>query len=120
MGKNVLIVDDSSFMRNILKDILTDGGYTIAGEASDGKQALELYRKLRPDIVTMDIVLPDKSGIDVVKEIRKTDSNAKIVMVTALGQQQLVSEAISAGASDFITKPFQREKILEVIKKLEV
>ena len=120
MGKNVLVVDDSSFMRSILKDILTDGGYMIAGEASDGKQALEQYRKLRPDIVTMDIILPDKSGIDVVREIREIDSNAGIVMITALGQEQLVSEAVSAGASGFITKPFQKEKILDAVKKLGV
>ena len=120
MGKNVLIVDDSAFMRKILRDILENIGYNIVGEASDGKEAVELYKKLNPDIVTMDIILPDKTGIDIVKKIKKIDNNARIVMITAMGHEQLVAEAISAGASDFIVKPFKKEDIIETIEKLEV
>lgn len=119
MAKTVLIVDDSAFMRKLLKDIIESDDYKIVGEAQDGKEALELYRQLKPDIVTMDIILPRCSGIDIVKKINKTDKNAKIVMVTALGQQQLVAEAIKAGAKEFITKPFDKDRVLGAIKRLE-
>ena len=118
MAKTVLIVDDSAFMRKLLKDIIETEDYKIIGEAQDGEEALQLYKKLKPDIVTMDIILPHCSGIDIVKEINKADKNAKIVMVTALGQQQLAAEAIKAGAKEFITKPFKEDSILEAIKRL--
>ena len=120
MSKNVLIVDDSAFMRRMLRDILENIGYNIVGEAPDGKEAVELYKKLNPDIVTMDIIHTGKTGIDIVKKIKKIDNNARIVMITAMGHEQLVAEAISAGASDFIVKPFKKEDIIETIKKLEV
>jgi len=120
MAKTVLIVDDSAFMRKVLKNILVEDGYKIVGEASTGKEAIKLYKKLKPDLVTMDIILRDESGIDVVKKINKVDKNAKIVMITALGQQQLAVEAIRAGAKEFIAKPFKKDRVLEAVKRLEV
>ena len=121
MPKTVLIVDDSEFMRKLLKDIIEQDGYKIVGETGDGSKALKLYEQLKPDIITMDIILPNKTGIEIVKEINKVDkdNNTKIVMVTALGQQQLVMEALQAGAKEYITKPFEKDKILEVLKRLE-
>jgi len=93
----------------------------VVGEAGDGSKALKLYIQLKPDIVTMDIILPNKTGIEIVKEINKVDkdNNTKIVMVTALGQRQLVMEALQAGAKEYITKPFEKDRILEVLKRLE-
>ena len=118
MGVKVLIVDDAAFMRNMIKDILEEEGYEIAGEAANGEEAISKYKELRPDVVTMDIVMPLKSGIEAVHEIVSFNKDAKIVMCSALGQESLVMEAIEAGAKDFITKPFKTEKVLETIKKL--
>ncbi len=118
MAKRVLITDDALFMRVTLKNILTKGGYEIAGEACNGKESVELYQKTRPDLVTMDITMPEMDGITALKEIRKHDPNATIIMCTAMGQKQMVMEAVSAGAKDFIVKPFQPEKVLEAIEKL--
>lgn len=116
--KTVLVVDDSLFMRKVLRDVLTKGGYSVIGEADSAEEAVKLYKKLKPDIVTMDIILPGKTGIDALKEIKNIDKNAKIVMITALGQQLMVVEAIRAGAKDYITKPFEVEKIIEALKRL--
>lgn len=118
MSKRVLVVDDAIFMRNIIKDILMEGGYSVIGEASNGEEAIEKCKRLNPDIVTMDIVMPVISGIDAVREIKKINSHIKIVMCSALGQESLVMEAIEAGASDFITKPFKKEKVIEILNKL--
>jgi len=118
MGMKVLIVDDANFMRTMLGDILSAGGFDVLGEAKDGVEAVEQYKKLKPDITTMDIVMPLKSGIDAVKEIVAIDKNAKIVMCSALGQESLVIEAINAGAKDYIVKPFEPEKVIEVVKKV--
>ncbi len=118
MGAKVLIVDDAAFMRNMLKDILEEEGYEVAGEAANGEEAVSKYMELRPDVVTMDIVMPLKSGIEAVHEIVSFNKDAKIVMCSALGQESLVMEAIEAGAKDFITKPFKKENVLEIIKKL--
>jgi len=121
MPKTVLIVDDSEFMRKLLRNIIEQDDYKIVGEAEDGSKALKLYKQLKPDIITMDIILPNKTGIEIVKEINKVDKNnhTKIVMVSALGQQQLVLEALQSGAKEYITKPFEKDRILEVLKRLE-
>lgn len=114
----VLIVDDAAFMRKLLKNILFSGGFDIVGEAENGKQAVELYKKLRPDIVTMDIVMPEMNGIEALKEIKKIDPSAKVVMCTAVGQEQMVKAAIKFGAKGYIVKPFQAPKVIEELKKV--
>lgn len=114
----VLIVDDAAFMRMMLKDILTQGGYEIAGEAANGQEACDLYNQTKPDIVTMDITMPQMDGITALKTIMAADSSAKIVMCSAMGQQAMVIEAIQSGAKDFIVKPFQAQRVLDAIKKL--
>ena len=118
MSKRVLVVDDAAFMRMMIKDILQKGGYEVVGEAEDGKKAIEKYKELKPDLVTMDITMPDMDGITAVKEIRKIDENAVIIMCSAMGQQAMVIDAIQAGAKDFVVKPFQPERVLEAIKKV--
>lgn len=118
MGNKVLVVDDAAFMRMMIKDILRKGGYEVVGEAEDGAKAIERYRELHPDLVTMDITMPDMDGITAVKEIRKIDPNAKIVMCSAMGQQAMVIDAIQAGAKDFVVKPFQPERVLEAVRKV--
>ena len=114
----LLVVDDAMFMRRMLSDILEKGGHTICGEASTGKEAIERYKELKPDLVTMDIIMPDMSGIEAVKEIMKIDTNAKILMVSAMGQQALVLEAVQSGALDYIVKPFQPSRVLESIERV--
>lgn len=118
MGKKVLIVDDAAFMRMMLKDILTKNGYEVVGEAENGAKAVEKYGELKPDLVTMDITMPEMDGISALKNIRSIDSNAKVVMCSAMGQQAMVIEAIQAGAKDFIVKPFQADRVLEAVKKV--
>jgi two-component system chemotaxis response regulator CheY len=117
VSASVLIVDDAAFMRMMIKDILTKNGFEVIGEATDGVQAIEKYKELSPDIVTMDITMPEMDGITALKEIRIIDSNAKIIMCSAMGQQAMVIDAIQAGAKDFIVKPFQADRVLEAIKK---
>lgn len=114
----VLIVDDAAFMRMMLKDILEKNGFEVVGEAPNGLKAIELYQNVRPDIVTMDITMPDMDGIEAVKKIKSIDSAAKIIMCSAMGQQNMVMEAIKAGARDFIVKPFQGDRVVEAIKKV--
>lgn len=117
MSKRILVVDDAAFMRMLLKDILGNGGFEIAGEATSGVEAVRKYKELQPDLVTMDILMPDMDGIQAVKEIKALDPNARIIMCSAMGQKEMVVEAIKAGAKDFITKPFQAERILETLEK---
>lgn len=117
MSTRVLIVDDAAFMRMMIKEILTKNGYEVVGEASDGYQAIEKYKEVQPDLVTMDITMPEMDGITALKEIRKIDPNAKVIMCSAMGQQAMVIDAIQAGAKDFIVKPFQPERVLEAINK---
>jgi len=112
-----LLVDDASFMRMMLKNILVGSGYEVAGEAENGAKAIELYRTIKPDLVIMDIIMPEMGGIDAVREIVKGDPQAKILMCSSMGQQSLVVEAIQAGAKDFIIKPFQPSNVLEAVKK---
>jgi len=117
VAHTVLIVDDAAFMRMMIKEILTKNGYTVVGEASDGAQAVEKYKELSPDLVTMDITMPEMDGIAALKEIKKVNANAKVIMCSAMGQQAMVIDAIQAGAKDFIVKPFQADRVIEAIKK---
>lgn len=117
MGR-ILIVDDTLFMRTLLKNILFSGGHDIVGEAGDGDEAIAKYKELKPDLVTMDIVMPKVNGIEALKGIREIDPNAKVVMCTAVGQEQMVKLAIKTGAKGYIVKPFQAPKVLEEIKNV--
>ena len=117
MGTKVLIVDDAAFMRMMLRDILAKNGFDVVGEANNGKVAVQMYNELKPDVVTMDITMPEMDGIAAVKEIKAADPGAKIVMVSAMGQQAMVIEAIRSGAADFIVKPFQPDRVLEALGK---
>ncbi len=117
MATKILIVDDAAFMRMMLKDILTKNGFEVIGEAGDGIQAIEKYKELKPDLVTMDITMPELDGVTAVNKIINYDSQAKILMVSAMGQQKLIVESLEAGALDFIVKPFQPTKVIETIKK---
>jgi two-component system chemotaxis response regulator CheY len=118
VAHRVLVCDDAIFMRTMISDILSGAGYDVVGEAETGLQAIERYKELRPDLVTMDIVMPDMGGIDAVREIVKDDPNAKILMCSAMGQQALVVEAIQAGAKDFVVKPFQPSRVLEAVQRV--
>ncbi|MFA4948124.1 MAG: response regulator [Candidatus Krumholzibacteriia bacterium] len=118
MKLRVLIVDDAIFMRKMISDILVENGMEIVGEADTGAKAVEKYMELRPDLVTMDIIMPEMNGIDAVRKIMEFDSKARIVMCSALGQQALVQEAITAGAKDFLIKPFNSARVVEVIAKV--
>ena len=117
MAKNILICDDAAFMRMMIKDILTKNGYTVAGEAENGAKAVEKYTELKPDLVLMDITMPEMDGIQALKKIRELDSKASVIMCSAMGQQAMVIEAIQAGARDFIVKPFQPDRVLEAVRK---
>ncbi|MGF7185200.1 two-component system chemotaxis response regulator CheY [Desulfitispora alkaliphila] len=117
MSNTVLIVDDAAFMRMMIKDILSKNGFEVVGEAENGQVAVEKYNELSPDLVTMDITMPEMDGITAVKEIRQKDPNAKIIMCSAMGQQAMVIDAIQAGAKDFIVKPFQPDRVLEAVRK---
>ncbi|MEL3957233.1 response regulator [Caldifermentibacillus hisashii] len=117
MSKRILIVDDAAFMRMMIKDILVKNGFEVVGEASDGAQAVEKFKELNPDLVTLDITMPEVDGIAALKQIRAIDPNAKVIMCSAMGQQAMVIDAIQAGAKDFIVKPFQADRVLEAIKK---
>jgi two-component system chemotaxis response regulator CheY len=118
MAQTVLICDDAIFMRTMVGDILQQAGFEVIGEAETGTQAVEKYKQLRPDLVTMDIVMPDMGGIDAVREITKFDPSAKVLMCSAMGQQALVVEAIQAGAKDFVVKPFQPSRVLEAVQRV--
>ena len=115
MAKKVLIVDDASFMRKLLGYIISKSGFEIVGEGGNGQEGFDLYKKLKPDIVTLDITMPGVTGLECVKMIREFDPNANIVMCSAMGQQAMVIEAIQAGAKDFIVKPFQATRVIEAL-----
>ena len=114
----VLIVDDAAFMRMMLKDTLTKEGFEVVGEATNGKEAVEKYQSLAPDIVTMDITMPEVDGLEGLRRIRAIDGNAKVLMCSAMGQQAMVLEAIKNGAKDFVVKPFQPDRVIEAVKKM--
>ncbi len=117
MGARVLIVDDLAFIKLIIRDTLEKTGFEVAGEASNGIEAIEQYKRLKPDIVLMDITMPRMDGIQALQEIIKVDSSARIIMCSALGQQKLIIQSIQLGAKDFIVKPFKPERIVGAIKK---
>jgi two-component system chemotaxis response regulator CheY len=116
--KRVLIADDASFMRQMIRDIIEPEGFEVVGEASDGVEVVDKFRKLHPDVVMMDIVMPKRSGIDAVKAIKADAPSARVVMCSALGQEALVTEAIQAGAKDFIVKPFKPDAVLATLRKV--
>ena len=118
MAKNILICDDAAFMRMMIKDILTKNGYGIAGEAENGQIAVDKYNETKPDLVLMDITMPEMDGIQALKKIREADPNAVVIMCSAMGQQAMVIEAIQSGAKDFIVKPFQADRVIEAVKKV--
>lgn len=117
MSKRVLVVDDAIFMRMKLKDILEKNGFEVVGEAQNGLEAVEKYKAESPDLVTMDITMPEMDGVEALKEIKKINGNAKVVMCSAMGQQAMVMEAIQAGAVDFIVKPFESERVIQSLNK---
>lgn len=118
MSKKILIVDDAAFMRMMIKNIVTKNGYEVVGEAENGQEAVNLYAEVKPDLVTMDVTMPEMDGIDGVKAIRAIDPNANIIMCSAMGQQSMVMDAIQAGAKDFVVKPFQQDRILQAIERV--
>ncbi|MBB6449290.1 two-component system chemotaxis response regulator CheY [Geomicrobium halophilum] len=118
MASSVLIVDDASFMRMMIKDILDKNDFVIVGEAENGKEAVEKYKELKPAFVTMDITMPEMDGIQALKEIQAYDARAKVIMCSAMGQQAMVIEAIQAGAKDFVVKPFQADRVLDAVNKV--
>jgi two-component system chemotaxis response regulator CheY len=115
MKNRILIVDDSFYMRTMLKNMLTDAGYDVVGEAANGQQALEMAAATRPDLITLDVILPDNTGLDVLKGIRQEQPNVRIVMCSAVGQEVIVNEALESGAVAYIVKPFSEEKVLEIV-----
>jgi two-component system chemotaxis response regulator CheY len=115
MSIKILVVDDAIFMRSMIRDIFARPPFVIAGEAENGLEAVRLYKETRPDMTTMDIVMPVMDGITALKEIMKFDPQAKVIMCSALGQESLIAESIEAGAKDFIVKPFQPNKVLKVV-----
>jgi two-component system chemotaxis response regulator CheY len=119
VSKRVLIVDDAAFMRMMLKDICAKNNISVIGEAVDGADAISKYKELKPDVVTLDITMPNMDGITALKEIMKIDCNAKIIMCSAMGQKAMVVDAIQSGAKDFIVKPFQADKVVEAINKIK-
>lgn len=119
MGKKVLIVDDMLFMRTALKKILESGGYEIVGEGENGLDGVDKFKRLLPDIVTMDITMPDMDGLQALSKIKEINPDAKVVMVSAMGQEKNIFEAVKLGAKNFIVKPFKPEKVLEVMKTLD-
>ena len=118
MAKNILISDDAAFMRMMIKDILTKNGYNVIGEAENGARAVEKYNELKPDLVLMDITMPEMDGIQALKKIKENDPAALVIMCSAMGQQAMVIESIQAGAKDFIVKPFQADRVIEAVKKV--
>jgi len=118
MSARVLIVDDVAFMRMLLKDMMTKAGYEVVGEATNGKEAVEKYRDLKPDLVFMDTIMSEMNGIEATKEIMRLNPNAKIIICSAMGQQMMVMEAMQAGAKDFVVKPFREDKVMETLSKV--
>ena len=118
MAKNILICDDAAFMRMMIKDILTQNGYNVVGEAENGAKGVEKYNELKPDLVLMDITMPEMDGIAALKAIKASDAGATVIMCSAMGQQAMVIESITAGAKDFIVKPFQADRVVEAVKKV--
>lgn len=113
----ILVVDDAAFMRMMIKDILSKNGHEVIGEAGDGLQGVERYQELQPDLVTMDITMPEVDGIEALKRIQAIDASARVIVCSAMGQQSMVIDAIQSGAKDFIVKPFQADRVIEAVEK---
>lgn len=113
----VLIVDDAAFMRFLIKNILTELGHEIAGEAGDGEEACTMYAELKPDLVTLDLIMPKKGGIDALRDIRGMDPNAKVIVISAVEQRRPLMDALRLGATDYLTKPFEKERVAEAISR---
>lgn len=120
MGKRILIVDDAAFMRMLLKDMVTKAGYEVAGEAVSGKEAVEKYKELNPDVVAIDTMMPEMNGVEATREIMKLNPMAKVIICSSIGQQMIVMEAMQAGAKDFIVKPFRQDKVIETLSKVMI
>lgn len=118
MAKRILIVDDAIFMRMKLKDILEKSGFEVVAEAQNGVEAIEKYKQEKPDLVTMDITMPEMDGVTALKAIKQLDPSAKVIMCSAMGQQSMVMDAIQSGASDFIVKPFENDRVIQSINKV--
>ncbi len=118
MATRVLVVDDAKFMRHLLKNILVEMGWEVVGEAADGNEACEMYKSLSPDVVTMDIVMPNTNGIDALKRIREFDPDAKIVMISAIDQREPLMDALKHGAADYVVKPFEKERVEEALHRV--
>jgi two-component system chemotaxis response regulator CheY len=118
MAQRVLVVDDSFYMRTMLKNMLSDAGYNIVGEAADGETAIRMARETNPDLVTLDLILPDNTGLDVLKGIHKDNPNMKVIIVSAVGQEAIVNEAIDSGAKAYIVKPFAEDKVLDIVSNV--
>lgn len=116
--KRLLVVDDAMLMRRLIRDVAAQAGWEVAGEARDGVEAVALYERLRPDLVTMDVVMPNMGGLEALRRIRATDPEAQVVMVTAVDQKQTLMDSIRDGAIDFIVKPFDRERIISLLNKI--
>ena len=117
--KRLLVVDDAMLMRKMIRDVAIEAGWEVAGEARNGAEAVELYDRLRPDLVTMDVVMPEMSGLEALRRIRAVDPDAQVVMVTALDQKQTLMESIRDGAIDFIVKPFDRGRVISLLTKVQ-
>jgi two-component system chemotaxis response regulator CheY len=117
--KRLLVVDDALLMRKLIRDVASEAGWEVAGEARNGLEAIELYERLRPDLVTMDVVMPQMGGLEALKRIRAGDPDAQVVMVTALDQKQTLMESIRDGAIDFIVKPFDRDRVISLLNKVK-
>ena len=113
----VLVVDDAAFMRKLVRDALTSGGHEVVGEAGNGAEAIARFQELKPEVMTLDITMPEKDGLAALKEIIEIDPSAKVVMCSALGQESKVLEAIKLGAKDFVVKPFQADRVIEAVGK---
>ena len=116
--KRLLVVDDAVFMRKMIRGVAAEAGWEVVGEAANGLEAIELYDRLRPDLVTMDLVMPEMGGLEALRQIRADDPNARVVVVTALDQKQALMDSIREGAIDFIVKPFERQRVLNLLAKL--
>lgn len=117
MANRILVVDDAAFMRMMIKDILVKNGYDVVGEGTDGVQAVELYTQFKPDLVLMDITMPNMNGLEALEAIKRINRNAKVIMCSAMGQENMVVDAIKMGASDFIVKPFKADRIVSTVNK---
>lgn len=118
MAKTALVVDDVAFARKVIKEILTAAKYTVLAEAANGDEAIAMYKKFKPDFVTMDVVMPVRGGIEATRKILEDDKDARIIIVSAMGHEQLLMEAINAGARDYILKPFSAEDVVRAVEKL--